>query len=126
MKTIVTIVRQYEDNEETVDVAFENFELTCFINSCPFQLETGGNYPAELSLTTLDDFIFDEIEGDPKSYFRKLDGYRYEICGKVKDGSIYIENLGLESDFLRESPYLDGQAIRCIADRISIDFYLKP
>ncbi len=119
----VIVRKLFSDSEEKVTLLIHEHELTCFIAYCPFSLQVGQSFTAELDYEVFNDYKV-SLNHKEESCFETTDNdYSYWIKGKVSNGTIDVGGIVFEDDnLLTEYPDFDGEYIKLRVDRLDVSF----
>lgn len=119
----VLIVKLNPDDERDVTVKISDLELKVFVEHCPYSIEEGESYDADLSLEFFDEDSY-LISGNKGYHIEKLPGsYKYKLVGKLNNNRLYIqEDVFIKDDMFTNASSCNNEYLEVIPDRLNISF----
>jgi hypothetical protein len=118
-----TVIGFDEHVEELVLLDIDGRHLTCFASVCPYKIELFGCYEVEFYVNIFDALCFKQVDDSIGESIQNIDGFRYLITGKLREGAIFSSGLKFkeDSDF-SDIKYLEEQMLSIGVDRLDVHF----
>ncbi|KAF2393771.1 hypothetical protein [Pseudomonas frederiksbergensis] len=116
------IINISDINEEHITLLIDGFVVECFVNSCPYAIQTGETYDIELSLDLLDTYTIKKAPDTNALIEKKPEGYSYILSGTLRNDVFESFTAFFDEDVHYDHPDLNDHFICLEVNRINVSF----
>ena len=118
----VTFLKLNEAIAEEVTLLIGGEVVECFASCCPYELEVGRIYSAEISLNLSQSYEVQEVEPTDVRAVKKGRGFSYYLYGYLSDEEFMTFTTLFDEDVHYECPDLNNKFICLEVERIDASF----
>lgn len=111
-------------NEEIM-ISIGEFTLVCFCGYMPKAFDKNKIYLCEIDLDFFDNEILEEAKGNNVRIERDGNGFNYTLYGYYSHGSLFLNGLYFDDEFLLDYGYLDNKFVQIKVSRINLNILSK-
>lgn len=118
----ILLLKINEHIDEEVTLLIDGTKVVCFANVCPYELEVGKTYDAELKLNLSEKYLISKSPHSEKLVERIGDGFAYNLYGELQNDEFHTFTTLYDEGVHYEHPALNNRFIRLQVDRIDVNF----
>lgn len=119
-KILLLKINEHIDDEVTLLI--DGTKIVCFANVCPYELEVGKTYDAELKLNLSEKYLISKSPHSEKLVERIGNGFAYKLYGELHNDEFHAFTTLYDEGVHYEHPALNNGFIRLQVDRIDVSF----